>query len=309
MSAYIEKAMTFQEFINDRGFGHQEIIFDEQIHRFKPHGSKVKSAWYIAFRNLGFESGVVGDWKSGSQENFCSKKKSTLTQEQRRQYAQEMAKKDEKNRIDIIKRHLTAKNEVGKIWSESSTKKLDNHRYLVNKKINPSNIRKNADGDIVIPIYDSNRILWSLQTIKPNGIKLFHKGGKINGCYHPIGFSNNILPQIILCEGYSTGTSIYQATSIPTAVCFSANNLESVAKLLRVKYPKTKIIIAGDDDQFNSINIGRNKSFIAAKQVNASAIFPVFKDLSTKPTDFNDLLCLEGLEAVKKQFIEVCDVF
>lgn len=300
--------MTLQEFVHDRGLGHHEIIFDGKLHRIKPPRSKSKSAWYIAFQNFEFESGVVGDWKSGFKENFCSIEKSTLTPGQRKQYAQDMAKKQEQNRIETDKRHLSAKDEIGKIWSESSTEKLDNHRYLVKKKINPSNIRIKGNS-IVVPMFDVNHILWNLQIIKPDGIKLFHKGGKISGCHHSMGFLNNILPQIILCEGYSTGASIYQATGIPTAVCFSANNLESVAESLRARYPNTKIIVAGDDDQFNSVNIGRNKSFIAAKKVNASVIFPVFKDLSTKPTDFNDLHCLEGLETVREQFMGVCDVF
>ena len=301
--------MTFQEFVYDCGLGRHQIIFDGQIHRIKPPGSNTKSAWYIAYQNFEFESGSIGDWKTGLKQNFCNINKSVFTAEQRKQHAQKMAKKSWQNKIDINNRHKDAKKQINKRWSQLSTKELDTHPYLVKKRIKAFNIRKNSDGDIVIPVYDNNRILWNLQTIKPNGFKLFYKGAKVQGCYYPIGFLSNMPPQIILCEGYSTGASIHQATGIPAAVCFSANNLESVAKSLRAKYPKTKITIAGDDDQFNSINTGRNKSFIAAKQVNASTIFPIFKDLSTKPTDFNDLHCLEGLEAVREQFTRICNVF
>jgi len=301
--------MTFQDFIHSLGLGHHEIIFDGQIHRIKLPGSNTKSAWYIAHRNLEFEAGTIGDWKSGFKRNFCNFNAAELTTSQKREYAINRIKSAKLFEEEKRKRHLNSKNEVNSLWSKSSTKELDTHPYLVKKQIKAFNIRKHSNGDIVIPIYDNNRILWNLQTIKPNGFKLFHKGAKVQGCYHPIGFLSNILTQLILCEGYSTGMSIYQSTGIATAVCFSANNLGSVAKSLRAKYPNTKIIIAGDDDQFNSINTGRNKSFIAAKQVNASTIFPVFKDLSSKPTDFNDLHCLEGLEVVKKQFMGVCDVF
>jgi hypothetical protein len=46
-------------------------------------------------------------------------------------------------------------------------------------------------------------------------------------------------------------------------------------------------------------------------------VFPVFKDVSTKPTDFNDLAILEGIATVYKQvsrafgkecFIQIGDV-
>ena len=301
--------MTFQEFVYNCELGHHEIIFDGQIHRIKPPGSKAKSAWYVAHRNLEFEAGTVGDWRSGFKQNFYNFNTTKLTSSQKRKYAINRAKVARLFKEEEYKRHLSAKDEINGIWGKASTEDVDSHPYLAKKQISVSGIRKNTDGDIVIPIYDSNRILWNLQIIKSNGRKLFHKGGKINDCYHPMGFLNNVHPQLIICEGYSTGVSIYQATKIATAVCFSANNLENVAKSLRAKYPNTNIIVAGDDDQFNSVNIGRNKSFIAAKQVNASTIFPVFEDLSTKPTDFNDLHCLEGLETVRKQFMGVCDVF
>ena len=300
---------NLQKKMIDYGFGIHQIISDGNIHRFRLKGEKSKTGWYVGFKDGDFEAGAFGCWKSNIKVTVCNIEESNFTHEQKRQYAQKMAKKSWQNEININNRHKNAKNEINKLWGQLSTKELDTHPYLVKKQIKAFNIRKNSDGDIVIPIYDNNRILWNLQTIKSNGFKLFHKGAKVQGCYHPIGFLSNILTQLILCEGYSTGMSIYQSTSIATAVCFGANNLESVAKSLRAKYPKTKIIIAGDDDQFNSINTGRNKSFIAAKQVNASTIFPVFEDLSTKPTDFNDLYCLEGLEAVRKQFMGVCDVF
>ena len=301
--------MKFKEFIYNLGLGHHEIIFDEQIHRIRPPGGKSKSAWYIAFQNLEFEAGVAGDWAESTQENFCSIRKSELTLQQRRWHDQQMKKNAEKNRINTINRHLNSKKEVGKLWGQATKKELDSHPYLIKKQIKPLSIRKNFDKDIVIPIYDANHVLWNLQTIKKNGFKLFHKGGKIKECYHPIGFFSNTLTQLILCEGWSTAMSIYQATGVATAACFSAGNLESVAITLRNKYQSANIVIAGDEDQFKPVNIGRIKASLAAKKINAIAIFPKFKDSSAKPTDFNDLYCLEGLKVVRDQFAGVCDVF
>ena len=298
---------TFEEFIYELGLGHQKIIPDGKIHRFKPLGGKSKSGWYILYPHLEYEAGIVGDWKSGLYEKFCSIDKTDLTPIQKRNYAKQIAINAERNRVNTINKHLTAKGEFGKLWAKASTKDLDNHPYLVKKQIKAFNVRKYGS-DIIIPIYDTNHILWNLQRVKPSGIKLFHTGAKIQGCYHPIGFLSNMPIQFITCEGWSTAMSIYQATGVATVACFSAGNLENVATTLRNKYQNAKIIIAGDEDQFNTVNMGRVKAYIAAKKTNAVTIFPKFKDLSTKPTDFNDLHCIEGLEIVRKQFSEVCDV-
>ena len=301
--------MTFEEFIYSLGLGRQKIESDGNIHRFKPPGSKTNSGWYVSFPHLEYETGVVGDWKTGIQENFYSFNKSEFTPEQKRRYAKQVAKTTAQRKNDEAKKHIVAKKKVGEIWGTALTNDLDNHPYLVNKQIKAHNVRIDSYGNLLIPLYDRNRVMWNIQRINPNGEKRFLKGARIDGCYHPIGFLNNMIPQIILSEGPSTGMSIYQATNIPTVVTFGAGKLESIASIIRAKYPNSKIIIAGDDDRFNSINTGRNKALIAARKVNGISIFPKFKDLSTKPTDFNDLHILEGLETVKEQFKVVCDVF
>lgn len=302
-------SITFQEFIYNLGLGSQKIISDGEIHRFKPPGSKSKTGWYISYPHFEYESGVVGDWRTGLQENFCSINKSKFTQEQKRQYAQQNARAALQRKNEKSKQYKIAKIEIDKIWGEASTENLDSHPYLINKQIKAFNVRIDSCRNLLVPMHDSNHVMWNIQKISHNGYKKFHKRARIENCYHSIGFLNNILPQIVFCEGCSTGVSIYQAIGIPTVVCFSAAKLEGIAKIFRDKYPKSKIIIAGDDDQFNSINIGRIKALSAAKKVNGITVFPKFKDLSTKPTDFNDLHCLEGLEVVRNQFMEVCDVF
>jgi putative DNA primase/helicase len=299
--------MKFNAFIYSVGLGNIEAIPDGEIHRFKPPGRKTKSGWYILYPHLEYEAGAAGDWQSGLHEKFCSINKLELTPDQKKYHAKQIAINIEKNRVDTISKYLTAKNEVGELWGQASIENLDGHSYLIKKQIKTLNIRKHGF-NIVIPIYDTNHILWNLQTINKNGFKLFHKGARIKGCYHPIGFLSNTLIQLILCEGWSTAMTIYQATGIATAACFSAGNLESVAMTLRAKYPSANIVIAGDDDQFKPVNIGRIKASIAAKRINAITVFPKFKDLSIKPTDFNDLCHLEGIETVREQFMVVCDV-
>lgn len=142
--------------------------------------------------------------------------------------------------------------------------------------------------------------MWSLQWIAPDGTKRFLPGGRKKGCFHHMGIFEDGKP-IFITEGYATGASVYMATQYPTVIAFDAGNLSPVIEELRKAYPNSPLIIAGDDDKGKEYNVGREKAEQAAKEHNCSVVFPQFKDLSTNPTDFNDLHVLEELEAVKIQ--------
>ena len=154
--------MTFQDFIYNLGLGHHEIISDGQIHRFKPPGNKTNSGWYVSYLHFEYEAGVVGDWKTGLQENFCSINKSELTIEQKRQYTQQKTEATSQRKVEEVRRHTIARKEANKIWGETSTEDVDSHPYVIKKQIRVSNIHKNTEGDILIPIYDTDRSLWNL---------------------------------------------------------------------------------------------------------------------------------------------------
>ena len=297
---------TLQDAIANHGLGIHEVILDGSIHRFSPDGKKSLSGWYVGHDNGDYQSGAYGDWKTGFKQNFCSVEKSEFSSEQVKQYAHQMAKVKHQRRIDAIKRHKVGKLNALKRWNIALTENVSKHPYLVQKQIKALNVRVDTRGNLIVPIYDNNVELCNLQTISVTGSKLFTKNAKIKKCFHPLGFLERQPPVIILCEGYATGMSIYQATQIPTVVCFNAGNLGSSAIIMRHKYPHSRLIIAGDNDQFNKINIGILKASFAAEYVQGRMVLPRFKDLSTKPTDFNDLHCLEGLDTVSHQIMEGC---
>ena len=84
-------------------------------------------------------------------------------------------------------------------------------------------------------------------------------------------------------------------------MCFDSGNLLPVAQALRIKHQNARILVCADDDQFTDGNPGMTKATEAAKAVNGEVVSPKFTDLSTRPTDFNDLAVLEGIKAAKKQ--------
>ena len=126
--------------------------------------------------------------------------------------------------------------------------------YLKNKQVDKDpKIKITHDGNLLIPAYDEHGKMWNLQTITPDGQKLFiqESGGRTGGCFFVIGeVQPDLYDAHIICiaEGYATGMSIHMATGHPVALSFVANNLPKVGAALRRKYPKAVFVYCADDD-------------------------------------------------------------
>jgi len=274
------------------------IIYDGSIHRFKNDGDNNKNSWYAAYDNGTFQSGVFGCWKMGIHENFCSIQESSLTNEQKQQYIKQQSQ--QKNLIKEAKKSQQnySKEKSIELFDNATSENINSHHYLQNKGVKSYGLKLDMS-TLLIPMYDTYGELWSLQKINNGGEKKFQKGGRVKGCFYPIGKPDGSL---ILCEGYATGASIYEATGEAVAICFSSSNIKEVAKELVAKYPNVKMIIAGDDDHNNERNSGLIAAIEAAKHIGATTVFPKF-DLAYDGscTDFNDLHRLYGINEVKKQ--------
>lgn len=126
--------------------------------------------------------------------------------------------------------------------------------YLKNKQVDKDpKIKITHDGNLLIPAIDENGKIWNVQTITPDGQKLFiqESGGRTGGCFFMIGeVQPDLYDAHIICiaEGYATGMSIHMATGHPVALSFVANNLPKVGAVLRKKYPKAVFVYCADDD-------------------------------------------------------------
>lgn len=142
------------------------------------------------------------------------------------------------------------------------------------KEIKSYGLRVNNDDEMLVPAYDENGKLWSFQRIfeiiNKNGKKEFTKkimkGSKKKGCFFIIDPENKInnSEEILICEGYATGASLYECTSIPTVIAFDVGSLKPVSQAIRRKFKNKNIIICADNDQYNTKNIGIEKAKEAA---------------------------------------------
>ncbi len=102
------------------------------------------------------------------------------------------------------------------------------------------------------------------------------------------------------------------ATSLTVAIAFDAGNLMLVSKAMRERFPGRPIIVCRDDDwktkrpNGESWNPGKERAENAATVVGGQVVGPNFAcEREDKWTDFNDLHCAEGLDAVRRQVLAV----
>lgn len=282
-----EEAML-RERVDFRG----EVIADGAIHRFASGGKGSEDAWYVFFGM----AGAFGDWSRDIREKW-SVSNGNLSYEDKKKLSQQIEEARKASEEEIGATHNEGALKALAKWTPLS--QTGQSPYLQAKKVEAFGVRFTRDS-IVIPLRDSAGKLWSLQWIYADGAKRFLAGGRKKGCFHHIGALEDGKP-IYVTEGYATGASVYMATHQATVIAFDAGNLDPVIGELKKAYPKNPIIIAGDDDIWKDHNTGREKAEGAARKYGCRVVFPKFKDVNTKPTDFNDLMILEGIEEVKAQ--------
>lgn len=220
---------------------------------------------------------------------------------------EEQAAEDERNR-----KRAEAAERASNIWAQAEDFEGGDHAYLERKGVSSFGLRigKWTSGleALLVPMRNIDGHLVSLQAIFANGNpqlgrdKDYLYGGQRRGSFHMIGSRPTGSGQVIVVtEGYATAASIHQATGYPCVVAFDAGNLLAVTRDMRQAYGVATILVAADNDQWTDGNPGIHHARQAASAGRAILAVPKFESLATKPTDFNDLMALEGIEAVREQ--------
>lgn len=175
------------------------------------------------------------------------------------------------------------------------------HPYLTAKGIRPNGTRLDRE-HILVPLFDAAGELTSLQSIDPAGHKLFEAELPVAGSAFVMGTPIPMAKApVLVCEGFATGASLHEATGRTVVVTFNAGNLTKVAERLVAAFPKTRWVVAGDDDRHKTPNVGREAAGKAAEVLRCEAVFPVLPE-GHLGTDFNDMAQLSCHEAVAALF-------
>jgi len=296
----------FTKHCEAQGLVIRDLIADGEIHRV-PHISSKKGAvdgWYILHLSGKIPVGVCGCWKEPTFESkWMADIGRSMSFSERLEHDKWVGEFKAKREADRVASQQVAAEKAEDEVSTYADASAD-HPYLVRKRIEPHGIKIDRAGRLVVPVSDNQGEILSYQTIDAEGNKRFLKGGKIEGGFYELRGNRKV---IFIGEGFATCASIHQATGFTTLVAFDCGNLAKVAKSAKEMFLGSRIVICADNDQFTEGNPGITKAKAAAGLVFGEIVYPTFNEseLASKPTDFNDLHTLQGIEAVKEQIERV----
>lgn len=259
-------------------------VHDGAIHRFRVPDDKAGTlnGWYVLYLD-GIASGAFGSWKEGGSRTWCSREPADAREaEQVRQRIDQARRQRE---AEQHQRQLNAAN-LSQRWWRDARRADPGHAYLIAKGVRSHGLRQRHD-ELLVPLY-AGGVLVNLQRIAPDGSKRFLAGGRVKGCYSPMGRITPDKP-LCICEGWATGATLHQG-GYTVACAMNAGNLKPVALALRAEYHAAEIIIAGDDDRRTEGNPGRTAAHAAAVAAGGLVTFPEWPAGAPDTlSDFNDL--------------------
>ena len=252
----------------------EEIHFDGKIHRFRSgtkgspgHGDK--PGWYLVFGD-GIPAGRFGCWRMGMEQTWRADVGRKLTEFEEMAHARRINESKVLREAAQERQHQVASETVEKIWLSGVAAHPD-HPYLKRKGIQTHGVRITGDGRLMVPLYDADGTLSTLQYIDEDGGKLYHPGGKSGGKFWMIG-SLDEPGTLYVAEGFATAATIYETTSRPCVIAYSASSLVPVTASLREMYGETQdIVIVADHDKHG---VGQRYADQASAKFGARVVMP-----------------------------------
>ena len=246
----------------------RDIVMDSKIHRFASDDDRHKKpGWYIAYESP-IPVLVFGCWKAGftSQKRAETGVKYTPAQEMK--LLSQIAEAKKLRDAEQERKHEVAVETIESTWPTFTPASPD-HPYLKRKGIGAHGARVTGDGRLVVPLYSDDGELSSLQYIDGDGNKLYHTGGITGARFWMIG---ELKQTLYIAEGFATAATIHEATNEAVVVAFSANNLPSVAGIMRTKYGSTQDIVVVADHDVSGV--GLNKATEASARHGVRVVMP-----------------------------------
>jgi phage/plasmid primase-like uncharacterized protein len=243
-----------------------EIRLDGEFHRFAVGTSK-DAGWYKAHAD-GVPAGCFGSFKDNLTVGWRADIGRSLTAFEEIAVSKRIAEAKKEHEAERKRRAETAALTVTQIW-DGLEPAPPNHPYLERKRIFPHFARRTGDGRLVLPLYDHEGNLATLQYIAPDGEKRYHSGGAAKGACALLG----TLPaeKVCIAEGFATAASIHESTKLPVFIAYSAGNLASTANFARSQLPTAHIIIIADNDPSGT---GQKAAAEAAVVAHAEVVIP-----------------------------------
>ncbi|KTS31107.1 LPD7 domain-containing protein [Pantoea dispersa] len=176
------------------------------------------------------------------------------------------------------------------------------HAYLVRKGITVADdVRQTRNGALVVPFYDVNGGFRTLQYIPPDGEKYLYKDAPKSGHFRVEGGRLSNGEPILYAEGYATARSLHMIAGRPVVMTIDAGNMETVASVLKARYPDSPHLFMADVDHAKERNKGVLSANRAAAATGGAALLPdlTAAEIERGFTDYNDLHQSRGAERLQ----------
>ncbi|HIF5533494.1 TPA: phage/plasmid primase, P4 family [Vibrio parahaemolyticus] len=291
----------------------KQVFIDGKLHRFSSNGKAGdKAGYYVLYANSdGSIGGKFGCWRS-CETTFWSSKSHThlslsekLEIEENRRHAQ----------IEVEKL-LFDRTQYAKSVLNNAKPATSNHAYIQKKGgfpvegvfevesipcslffDNPNNT-KVMHNLLLIPVFNKDGKLLTLQAINERGDKMFMSSGTTKGGMFTFKGNDE---QVFVAEGFATAASIHAATGHTVVCAFNAGNLKAVAPQVKELNPDSLVIVAADNDSQKEQEGKGNKGKEIAQELferdGLPYTLPVFEEDSSG-TDWNDYALEYGVETL-----------
>ncbi|HEU0198338.1 MAG TPA: DUF5906 domain-containing protein [Nevskiaceae bacterium] len=226
-------------------------------------GDRERRGWYWlhSFRRDGDDGitdyivGSYGVWRgadANTQKIKLGKVAAKLTAQEREAIAARQRESKARAKAQRNTEIARAARAAQIAWSKYVT--AGESDYLAKKGVAAHGLRYSptGNGTLAVPMADAAGRLHGLQIIRSQAKRKLQKeywprGLDKIGTFHLIG-----TPQpggvLLLCEGYATGATLFEATNLPCAVAFDAGNLIHAAEALAKAFTGVHILVCADDD-------------------------------------------------------------
>ena len=310
-----EARTQFEDFLRTNGaiLDRRDPVMDGKKHRIRLQGDRggKKSGSYVGHLN-GHPNGWFNDFRDGGSEinatwSYSGEKPDPVAalhinavnaQEAWDRAVQARLLHDQKARTSAQRYKRTA--QAG-----------HDHPYLQKKGVQAARgVHIDNRQGLVIPLYNTDGQIRSIQTIDPEGNKRLAKDAEKAGNFFVVGGSLKDNHPIVLAEGYATAASCAMALRHPVVMTVDSGNLVKVAENLHARYPGSPMLFLGDDDlpkPGRPGNPGKEAAEKAARLTKGTAFVPQFtrEEREQGLTDFNDLHQARGLAALTEQLTPV----
>lgn len=209
-----------------------------------------------------------------------------MDEEDRKRRAKEVAHREAMQR----KREENATLDARARWTRALPVNGGGNPYLERKGVAPYGTRCEGD-NLLVPIYGLDGLILSVQSIAPNGAKLFHAGAPVRDGTMTLGNAPD--GPVVIVEGFATGATIQAATGHVVVVGFSKGALLRTAQIAAKRFAGREIIVAADSN-------GVDAAQAAAEAVGGRVVEPDLQ--GAEGSDFNDQAAHYGLEDVAAAF-------